>query len=160
MGAGKMASVVRAPALPEVTIKGIVDINARNIQSIDGIPVILPKEIGDFDVMIVTAKHTEGSVYMESSLPGIRCRRYTAMRKVGLMFFLKRKECIFPKRRCLPTNKGWSMFRIFWESRELVRHTFICVKLMRSKKAMSSWMPVFAREILLCDLSIERGRFI
>lgn len=70
-GAGKMESVVRALVLPEVTIKGIVDINARNIQEMDGIPVILPQEIGKFDVMIVTAKHTDGicRMYLDMGLP-------------------------------------------------------------------------------------------
>ena len=58
-GAGNMEKTIRALVLPEVKIKGIVDIQAERLQEIDGLPVLLPQEIGTFDAMVITAKHME-----------------------------------------------------------------------------------------------------
>lgn len=70
-GAGNMEAVVRALVLPEVTIKGIVDVQAGRIREKDGLPVLLPQEVGSFDAVVVTAKRPEAirSMYLELGYP-------------------------------------------------------------------------------------------
>lgn len=70
-GAGSMEMTIRSLVLPEVTIKGIVDVQAGHIREKDGLPVLLPQEVGSFDAVVVTAKRPEDirSMYLELGYP-------------------------------------------------------------------------------------------
>ncbi len=70
-GAGNMEMTIRSLVLPEVTIKGIVDVQAGHIREKDGLRVLLPQEVGSFDAVVVTAKRPEAirSMYLELGYP-------------------------------------------------------------------------------------------